>query len=110
MFAELDRRAPRMPSRVLDLHDRGQPFTEQLAGRHRCLVAHPVNPPHLVPLVELVGAPWTRAETIARAKAIYQAVGQVPIVVQREIDGFILNRLQAAAAVRGVPPGRARAP
>jgi L-gulonate 3-dehydrogenase len=71
-------------------------FTETLKGRHRCLVAHPVNPPHLVPLVELVGAPWTAAETISRTKTIYKSVGQVPIVVRREIDGFILNRLQAA--------------
>src|SRR5262249_42096339 len=70
-------------------------FTEQLKGRHRCLVAHPVNPPHLVPLVELVGAPWTAPETVAAAKAFYQAVGQVPIVVSQEIEGFILNRLQA---------------
>ena len=70
-------------------------FTEPLNGRHRCLVAHPVNPPHLVPLVELVGAPWTSADTIARAKAVYESVGQVPIVVNREIEGFILNRLQA---------------
>ena len=70
-------------------------FTESLKGRHRCLVAHPVNPPHLVPLVELVAAPWTAPAVIAKAKAIYEAVGQVPIVVKREIEGFILNRLQA---------------
>jgi L-gulonate 3-dehydrogenase len=70
-------------------------FTESLVGRHRCLVAHPVNPPHLVPVVELVGAPWTSPNVVASAKAIYQAVDQVPIVVRREIDGFILNRLQA---------------
>lgn len=70
-------------------------FTEKLKGRHRCLVGHPVNPPHLVPLVELVGAPWTASETIAQAKTIYEAVGQVPILVRREIEGFILNRLQA---------------
>jgi L-gulonate 3-dehydrogenase len=70
-------------------------FTESLAGRHRCLVAHPVNPPHLIPLVELVAAPWTASATVQNAKAIYEAVGQVPIVVQREIDGFVLNRLQA---------------
>ena len=70
-------------------------FTDKLKGRHRCLVAHPVNPPHLVPLVELVGAPWTATETIAKAKAFYEAVGQVPILVKREIEGFILNRLQA---------------
>lgn len=71
-------------------------FTESLAGRARCLVAHPVNPPHLVPLVELVGAPWTAPETIARAKEVYEQVGQVPIVVRQEIEGFILNRLQGA--------------
>jgi len=71
-------------------------FTENLDGRHRCLVAHPVNPPHLVPVVELVGSPWTAPETIARAREIYAAVGQVPIVVRREIEGFVLNRLQGA--------------
>jgi 3-hydroxyacyl-CoA dehydrogenase len=71
-------------------------FTESLAGRARCIVAHPVNPPHLVPVVELCGAPWTSAETKARARAILKEVGQVPIEVKREIDGFILNRLQVA--------------
>ena len=71
-------------------------FTENLAGRARCLVAHPVNPPHLVPIVELVGAPWTAPETIARAKQVYESIKQVPIVVRREIEGFILNRLQGA--------------
>ena len=70
-------------------------FTEKLKTRSRCLVAHPVNPPHLVPVVELVGAPWTAPDVIERAKAIYASVGQQPIVVKREIDGFILNRLQA---------------
>ena len=45
--------------------------------------------------MELVAAPWTAPDTVARAKALYEAVGQVPIVVKREIDGFILNRLQA---------------
>jgi 3-hydroxyacyl-CoA dehydrogenase len=67
-----------------------------LPGRARCLVAHPVNPPHLVPIVELSGAPWTAPETIARAKAVYDSIGQVPIVVRKEIEGFILNRLQGA--------------
>jgi L-gulonate 3-dehydrogenase len=71
-------------------------FTENLKGRARCLVAHPVNPPHLVPIVELVGAPWTAPETIARAKEVYESVHQVPIVVRQEIEGFILNRLQGA--------------
>jgi L-gulonate 3-dehydrogenase len=71
-------------------------FTEKLTGRARCLVAHPVNPPHLVPVVELCGAPWTAPETINRARAILAAIGQAPIEVKREIDGFILNRLQIA--------------
>jgi 3-hydroxyacyl-CoA dehydrogenase len=96
VFAELDRLAA--PDAILASSTSTivpSRFTETLNGRHRCLVAHPVNPPHLVPLVELVGAPWTAAETISRAKTIYESVGQVPIVVRREIDGFILNRLQA---------------
>jgi len=70
-------------------------FTEALAGRQRCLVAHPVNPPHVVPIVELAGAPWTSPDTIKRARAIFESVGQVPIEVKKEIDGFILNRMQA---------------
>ena len=71
-------------------------FTEGLAGRARCFVAHPVNPPHLVPVVELCGAPWTDAGALARADALMRAVGQVPVAVRREVDGFVLNRLQAA--------------
>lgn len=71
-------------------------FTDRLRGRSRCIVAHPVNPPHLVPLVELVPAPWTSAETLARTEALMRDIGQTPVRVEREIDGFILNRLQAA--------------
>jgi len=96
IFAQLDRLAG--PDAILASSTStivASLFTEPLKGRHRCLVAHPVNPPHLVPLVELVAAPWTAPETLAKAKALYEAVGQVPIVVKREIEGFILNRLQA---------------
>jgi 3-hydroxyacyl-CoA dehydrogenase len=71
-------------------------FTEPLAGRARCVVAHPVNPPHLVPVVEVCGAPWTSPETKRRTIEILRGVDQVPIDVKREIDGFILNRLQVA--------------
>jgi L-gulonate 3-dehydrogenase len=71
-------------------------FTEALAGRARCIVAHPVNPPHLAPVVELCGAPWTSEATKARAREVMHRVGQLPIDVRREIDGFVLNRLQAA--------------
>lgn len=71
-------------------------FTEDLPGRARCLVGHPVNPPHLVPLVELCGAPWTSPESIERARAIYREIGQVPVTINKEINGFVLNRLQGA--------------
>lgn len=71
-------------------------FTERLPGRERCLVAHPVNPPHLVPVVELCGAPWTGQDVIARARSVYESIGQVPVTVRREVEGFILNRLQGA--------------
>ena len=70
-------------------------FTENLAGRARCLIAHPVNPPHVVPIVELCPAPWTSPEVVQRARAIYESVGQVPMELKKEIDGFILNRMQA---------------
>src|SRR5882757_3339901 len=96
IFAELDKLAP--PDALLVSSTSAitaSRFTETLPGRARCLIAHPVNPPHLVPLVELCGAPWTAPEVVAKAQSVYEAVGQVPIVVQREIDGFILNRLQA---------------
>lgn len=70
-------------------------FTEHLKGRHRCLIAHPVNPPHVVPIVELSPAPWTSPEIVKTARGIYEAVGQVPMELKKEIDGFILNRMQA---------------
>ncbi|WP_144112664.1 3-hydroxyacyl-CoA dehydrogenase [Paraburkholderia sp. BCC1886] len=95
LFAELD--ALTRADTLLASSTSGLPastFTEELAGRARCLVAHPVNPPSLVPLVELCGAPWTAPATIERARAIYEAAGQQPVTVTREIPGFLLNRLQ----------------
>jgi 3-hydroxyacyl-CoA dehydrogenase len=71
-------------------------FTEACGSRARMLIAHPVNPPYLVPLVELVPAPWTAPETVARVHALMTAVGQEPIRVNGEIEGFVLNRLQGA--------------
>ena len=97
LFEALDRAAP--PEAILASSTSAivaSRFTEALPGRGRCLVAHPVNPPHLVPLVELCGAPWTRPEALERALALYRAVGQVPVRVEREVDGFVLNRLQGA--------------
>jgi L-gulonate 3-dehydrogenase len=71
-------------------------FSEGLKGRHRCIVAHPVNPPHIVPIVEISPAPWTAAEVVRKTRALQEKVGQVAITVNKEIEGFILNRLQAA--------------
>jgi L-gulonate 3-dehydrogenase len=67
-----------------------------LDARERCLVAHPVNPPHLLPVVELVGASFTEAETIERTLCLLEDIGMSPIRVRREIEGFVLNRLQGA--------------
>ncbi|KQR87185.1 3-hydroxyacyl-CoA dehydrogenase [Burkholderia sp. Leaf177] len=95
LFAALDKLT--RPDTLLASSTSGLPastFTEDLAGRARCLVAHPVNPPSLVPLVELCGAPWTTPETISRARVIYEEAGQQPVIVTREIPGFLLNRLQ----------------
>ena len=97
IYAELDRLASRetilASSTSAIVASR---FTETLAGRDRCLVAHPVNPPHLVPVVELCGSPWTSQDMIARARTVYESINQIPITVRREVDGFILNRLQGA--------------
>jgi len=68
-FAQLD--AAAAPSTILASSTSAivaSLFTEKLTGRARCLVAHPVNPPHVVPVVELCGAPWTAPEIIQRAR------------------------------------------
>ena len=97
VFAELDRHAAVdtiLASSTSWL--KASEFSEGLAGRARVLVAHPVNPPYLIPLVELAPAPWTDAAVLASAKTIYQEAGQVPVVLHKEITGFLLNRIQAA--------------
>ncbi|MDR6601216.1 3-hydroxyacyl-CoA dehydrogenase [Achromobacter deleyi] len=97
LFSELDAAAD--PDAVIGSSTSSIPasqFTEHLAGRHRCLVAHPVNPPYLIPVVELCPAPWTSAQALEAANAAMTAIGQKPVLVRREIEGFILNRLQGA--------------
>lgn len=97
LFAELDRLAD--PATVLASSTSGIPasaFTEGLPGQARCLVAHPINPPYLIPLVELCPAPWTAPEAVAATRALMERVGQVPATVTREKQGFVLNRLQGA--------------
>jgi 3-hydroxyacyl-CoA dehydrogenase len=113
LFAEMDALSP--PSAILASSTSfimASVFSEALKGRSRCLVAHPVNPPHLVPIVELAPAPWTDPAVVARAKAIYEEAGQVPITLRKEKPGFVLNRLQAvllAEAFRLVGEGVASA-
>ncbi len=97
VFAALDEKAE--PSAILASSTSGIPastFTENLRGRARCLVAHPVNPPYLVPIVELCPAPWTDPQTIQAARELMLRAGQVPATVKREVAGFVLNRLQIA--------------
>ncbi|MEE7460951.1 MULTISPECIES: 3-hydroxyacyl-CoA dehydrogenase [Methylobacterium] len=97
LFADLDAATPREAVIASSSSAiRCSLFTEDLPGRARCLVGHPVNPPHLIPLVEISGAPWTAPEALARARQVYEQIGQVPITVLKEIEGFILNRLQGA--------------
>lgn len=69
-------------------------FAAEASGRARCLVAHPVNPPHLVPFVEVSGAPFTSENVVADTMALMRQVRQSPIHVRQEIRGFVLNRLQ----------------
>jgi L-gulonate 3-dehydrogenase len=97
LFTQLDRMAE--PEAAIASSSSGLPassFTEHLPGRARCLVAHPVNPPYLIPLVELIPAPWTDEEVVLRTQALMTALGQEPVRATREIPGFVLNRLQGA--------------
>jgi 3-hydroxyacyl-CoA dehydrogenase len=71
-------------------------FTDHLAGRERCLVVHPINPPYLVPAAEVVPAPWTDPAVVARAATFIREAGHVPIVMRKELAGFVMNRLQGA--------------
>src|SRR6266404_3718182 len=62
----------------------------------RCVIGHPFNPPHLVPLVEIVGGAKTSEETIQRAVEFYTALGKRTVRLHKEVPGHIANRLQSA--------------
>ena len=64
----------------------------------RCVIAHPFNPPHLIPLVEIVGGAKTSEETIRRAMQFYAAIGQRTVRLNKEMPGHVANRLQGALA------------
>ncbi|CAH1407982.1 unnamed protein product [Nezara viridula] len=69
-------------------------FTEHINNRKNVIVAHPVNPPYYVPLVEVVPAPWTEQWVVAKTKEIMTKIGQSPVVLSKETPGFALNRIQ----------------
>jgi L-gulonate 3-dehydrogenase len=97
IFSLLDRHAP--PAAVIASSTSAilpSQFTEHLAGRARCMVVHPINPPYLIPAAEIVPAPWTSSEAVERTRAFLVAAGHAPLVMKRELDGFIMNRLQGA--------------
>ncbi len=71
-------------------------FTEGLGCAPRCLIAHPINPPYVIPLVEICPTPWTDPAVVDRVAALMSDAGMTPVRIAREIDGFIANRLQAA--------------
>src|SRR5712692_5827758 len=62
----------------------------------RCLVGHPFNPPHVIPLVEVVGGVKTAPDAIQRAMQFYAAIGKKPVRLHKELPGHVANRLQAA--------------
>jgi 3-hydroxyacyl-CoA dehydrogenase len=66
------------------------------AHPERCVIAHPFNPPHLIPLVEIVGGAKTSGETIRRATEFYKSIGKRPVRVNKEMPGHVANRLQSA--------------
>jgi 3-hydroxyacyl-CoA dehydrogenase len=95
LFAELDRTAA--PQAILASSTSSFPTSSiaaGLSGRRRCIVAHPVNPPHLIPFTEVSGAPFTAPGVVAATMALLRAAGQSPIHVRHETEGFVLNRLQ----------------
>jgi L-gulonate 3-dehydrogenase len=97
IFAELDAAAPAgaILASSTSVHD-PTVIAAGLAGAGRCLVAHPVNPPHVVPVVEVLPGRATTADAVERTVALLGAVGQMPVQLKRHVPGFLLNRMQAA--------------
>ena len=97
LFAKLDNLAPEEV--VIGSSSSAMPIssiTQNLKGQHRCIITHPANPPHLIPCVEICPGENTSNKTIEKTKEIFSASGASIVNVKKEIDGFILNRLQGA--------------
>ncbi|MBS0421408.1 MAG: 3-hydroxyacyl-CoA dehydrogenase [Proteobacteria bacterium] len=71
-------------------------FTDELPGRGRCLLVHPVNPPHILRAVEICPTPWTDPWAVESSTRLVESLGMVPLKVSREINGYVINRLQYA--------------
>ena len=71
-------------------------YASDVQGKYRCLVAHPINPPHLIPAVEIVPAPFTSEAITQNVKEIIISIDKEPLELKKEIPGFVVNRLQGA--------------
>jgi len=97
LFSRMDEVLP--PEVIIASSSSGLLMSRVQSGcRHpeRCVTGHPFNPPHLIPLVEVVGGEKTSPEAIERAVTFYRDVGKQPIRLHKEVPGHVANRLQAA--------------
>ena len=97
LFADMDALTP--PDSIIASSSSGLTMSMmQSACKHpeRCVIGHPFNPPHVVPLVEVVAGAKTSPETVQRAISFYESIGKKPIHVRKEVVGHVANRLQAA--------------
>jgi carnitine 3-dehydrogenase len=97
LFAEMDEATP-IDSLIASSSSGITPSVMQSKCKHpeRVLVGHPFNPPHIIPLVEVVGGAKTSPEAIAQALAFYTSIGKKAIYLRKELPGHVANRLQAA--------------
>src|SRR6201988_5147557 len=97
LFADMDEAAP-VDSIIASSSSGITPSVMQSKCKHpeRVLVGHPFNPPHIIPLVEVVGGTKTSPEAIERAIAFYDSIGKKPVLLHKEVPGHVANRLQAA--------------
>jgi 3-hydroxypropionate dehydrogenase (NADP+) len=87
------------PDAILTSSSSGLPISEiaaQTAYQARCLVAHPLNPPELIPLVEVVPGKFTEARAVDSVRNWLRALGRIPIVLKREVPGNVVGRIAAA--------------
>ena len=97
LFADMDAATP--PDSIIASSSSGLTMSVmQSACKHpeRCVIGHPSNPPHMVPLVEVVGGAETSADAVRRAIEFYASIGKKPIHLRKEVVGHVANRLQAA--------------